>query len=365
MKMQLRRSILLALCIMLLIYFAIHSCTRDRLTGPGGASTVESIICSATDVFFHDSDFGCVAGTMGTLIVTTDGGRTWKGTIIDHGNLNDVQFTDRLNGWIVGKEGFIDQTADGGVTWESLTPSGIPPDEDFYEVAFFGESRGYVLGYHGVYKTDDGGQSWANNWLPDVPYRGAWGMSFADGTTGFLLGSSYMDPDPSILYRTVDGGESWTPVQGAKASLLRTVLVVSFIDGLTGWAGGGVIMKTTDGGETWKTQAAVATVREFCFLSEEYGFAVGGKAILRTANGGTTWENVTPKDDRIKDLRSVYFIDGSNGWVAGRGADEQVGSTFIKHSILLRTKDGGATWTIMDFPYDVTDLQSVEMGEDL
>jgi photosystem II stability/assembly factor-like uncharacterized protein len=190
-------------------------------------------------------------------------------------------------------------------------------------------------------------------------------MSFPNDSTGYILGSRYTDPDPAILYRTTDGGSTWTPVEGATASTLRTVLVISFVDGKTGWAGGGVIMKTTDGGESWATQVAAATVREFCFLSDTYGFAVGGKTILRTKDGGSTWLNVTPSDTSVKDLRSVCFLDGLNGWVAGRGPDEQVGAKLYKHSILLRTRDGGDTWTVEDFPYDFTGLESLENAGDL
>jgi len=358
--MQLRRSILLALCIVLFIYFEIHSCSSDRITAPKPKPLAESIICSASDVFFHNGDFGCVAGALGTLILTADGGRTWKGSVIDAGNLNDVQFIDRSSGWIVGKDMAILNTIDGGATWTLLSLPGFPIGEDFYKLAFFSRSFGYVLGYHGVYRTDDDGQSWVNNWLPGVPYRGAWDMSFADERTGYLLGSRYTDPDPSILYRTTDGGATWSPVQGSKATTLRTVLAISFLDEMTGWAGGGVIMKTTDGGESWQTQVAAATVREFHFLSKQYGFAVGGKTILRTKDGGDTWENITPPDDRIKDLRSVYFLNENDGWVAGRAADEEVGETLLKHSILLQTKDGGATWTIRDFPYECNGFASPE-----
>ncbi len=363
--MQLRRSVLLAICIILFVYFEIHSCSKDDIAAPKGAPSLESIICGATDVFFQDSDFGCVAGGLGTLIVTSDGGKTWKGTVIDAGNLNDLQFTDRSNGWVVGKDGVIYRTADGGAAWAKVDAAGLPVDEDFFKITFFGENLGYLLGYGGVYRTENGGLDWVNNWLPIVPYRGAWDMSFSDERTGYLLGSRYTDPDPPILYRTTDGGASWKSVAGSKASILRTVLAISFVDGMTGWAGGGVIMKTADGGETWTTQASIATVREFFFLSAAHGFAVGGKTILRTTNGGETWENVTPQDDRIKDLRSVYFLDATNGWVAGRGADEQSGDTYIKHSILLRTRDGGATWTIRDFGYDFTAFQSLQESEDL
>jgi photosystem II stability/assembly factor-like uncharacterized protein len=364
-KMQLRRSILLAICIILFVYFEIHSCSKDEIAAPKSTPPVESIICGATGVYFQDSDFGCVVGALGTLIVTTDGGKTWKGAVIDAGNLNDLQFTGRSNGWVVGKDGAIYRTVDGGAEWTKIAASGFPVDEDFFKIAFFSENLGYVLGYGGVYKTENAGQDWVNNWLPVVPNRGAWGMSFVDDTTGYLLGSRYTDPDPPILYRTTNGGASWTGVAGSKASVLRTVLAICFVDGMTGWAGGGVIMKTTDGGETWTTQVPIATVREFYFLSAANGFAVGGKTILRTKDGGASWENVTPNDDRIKDLRSVYFLDASNGWVAGRGADEQTGGVYLKHSILLRTSDGGATWTIKDFAYDYTALQSLQETGDL
>ncbi|MDD4858446.1 MAG: YCF48-related protein [Candidatus Krumholzibacteria bacterium] len=363
--MQLRRSFLLALCIVLSVYFLIHSCSQDRIMAPETKSSSDDIICSATDVFFRDGDFGCVAGALGTFIITADGGKTWNGTVIENGGLNDVQFIDRSNGWVAGKDGSICHTADGGQSWTKMEPSGFPIDEDFYQLAFFSDSAGYALGYHGVYKTENGGGSWINNWLPSVSCRGAWSMSFPDEETGFLLGSSYMESDPSILYSTADGGASWAVVEGAKASALRTVLTITFVDGTTGWAGGGVIMKTMDGGESWETQIAAATVRKFQFLSAEYGFAVGGKTILRTKNGGITWENVTPDDDRIKDLRSVYFIDENNGWVAGRAADEQDGDMYYKHSILLQTRDGGATWTLRDFSYDYTSLQSLDSDGDI
>jgi photosystem II stability/assembly factor-like uncharacterized protein len=38
---------------------------------------------------------------------------------------------------------------------------------------------------------------------------------------------------------------------------------------------------------------------------------------------------------------------------------------YLKHSILLRTSDGGTTWTIRDFAYDYTALQSAQEQGDL
>lgn len=358
--MQLRRSILLAVCIILFIYFEIHSCSKDEVIGPGGVTPVESVICDATDVYFRDADFGSVTGALGTCIVTTDGGETWKGSVVTERLLNDIQFIDDSRGWVVGKDGAMYRTSDAGATWLGVTSVGFPADEDFFRLYFVNESLGYVLGYHGVYRTENGGLDWKNNWLPIVPYRGAWDMSFIDENRGYLLGSRYTDPDPVIVYRTTDGAASWSPVEGSKASTLRTILTICFVDPSTGWAGGGAIMKTTDGAESWQTQVDPATVREFFFLSASYGFAVGGKSILRTKNGGEVWENVGPQDERISDLRGVYFIDESNGWVVGRGAEELIDGRYYRHSYILRTTDGGATWRVRDFLYDYTEYKSLE-----
>jgi photosystem II stability/assembly factor-like uncharacterized protein len=351
MQRHVRRSILLAICIILFVYFEIHSCSRDEITAPP-QPPFENMICAATNVFFLDDSFGCVTGNLGTFMITKDGGRTWAGSTIEAGTLYGAQFVDCDTGWIVGKDGAIFNTNDGGSTWTKIVSSGYPFDEDFYKVDFMDRTLGYVLGYLGVYRTVDGGSDWTNNWLPVAPSRGAWDMSFVDDSTGFLLGSKYSDPDPIILYRTVDAGASWAPVPGSKGSLLRTVLTIAFASERTGWAGGGVIMKTTDGGATWQTQLSAATVRKFCFFSEQYGFAVGGKSILRTADGGATWQNVTPVDARIADLRGISFVDRNHGWVVGRAPDEPADGRLYKHTILLSTHDGGTTWTLRDFPFD-------------
>ncbi|MCK4236446.1 MAG: hypothetical protein KAX38_04955, partial [Candidatus Krumholzibacteria bacterium] len=288
------------------------------------------------------------------MVMTSDGGSTWKGTLIDEVSLNDIQFLNEGNGWVVGKDGNMYRTVDGGSTWEKVLFSGNPQDDDFYHVRFMNDTLGFVLGYHGVFRTDDGGTSWVNNWLPVVPYKGAWDMSLVDESVGYLLGSRWMDPDPPLIYRTEDGGLNWSAVEGAKVSVLKSVLTIKFIDKDTGWAGGGVIMKTADGGESWVTQVAEATVREFFFTSSEHGLAVGGRTILCTTNGGATWEDVTPEDERIVDLRDVYFLDDYTGWVVGRSEDEKIGSKIYKHSIILSTDDGGFSWNIKDFSFDYT-----------
>jgi len=354
-KLQLIRSTVAALAIIAFVYFQIHSCSKDRIASPEPPSIApDNVICAASDVFFTDIEFGCVSGTVGTLMITIDGGMTWKGSALPAGNLNDVQFLNRSRGWVAGKDGSLHSTLDGGASWTLNPGQGWPADEDFYKVQFFNENLGYLLGYRGVYRTNDGGASWANNWLPVVADRGALDVSFVNDRTAFLLGSRYLEADPVCLYRTANGGAQWYPVEGSRVSVLRTVMTIWFVDALTGWAGGGVIMKTTDGGATWARQESSATVREFFFFDSLRGFAVGGRTILRTEDGGVSWVNVTPADDRIADLRGVHFLDARDGWVVGRGTDVQVGGTLCKRSLVLVTSDGGATWKVREFLFDYT-----------
>ena len=352
-KMQLIRSTVVALAIIAFVYFQIHSCSKDDIAAPEPPPPApDNVIFAASDVFFADAEFGCVSGTAGTLMTTLDGAKTWNGSALHAGYLNDVHFLDRLLGWIAGRDGSLYSTLDGGANWTPNPAQGCPVEEDFYKVQFFTERLGYVLGYRGVYRTDDGGATWANNWLPVVADRGALDVSFVNDRTAFLLGSRYLETDPVCLYRTVNGGAQWLPVEGSRASVLRTVMTVWFVDAQTGWAGGGVIMKTTDGGATWTTQSTPATVREFFFFDSERGFAVGGKTILRTNDGGASWTNLTPADDRIADLRGIHFIDPLNGWIVGRGTDVRAGDKLCKRSLLLVTSDGGAAWKVREFLFD-------------
>jgi len=56
--------------------------------------------------------------------------------------------------------------------------------------------------------------------------------------------------------------------------------------------------------------------------------------IVHTTNGGQTW---SPQTSGIQDtLRGVSFVDNSHGWVA------------VRTGKVLRTADGGATWTLHD-----------------
>lgn len=363
-KLQLLRSTVIALAIIAFVYFEIHSCSKDEIVSPEEPRVIaDNSVCAAKDVFFLDFDRGFVAGILGTMTMTEDGGRNWKGITLQAGNLNDIHFLDIDHGWVVGKDGAIFSTEDGGATWTNCEPPGADASEDYFEVRFFGSKKGYILGYRGLYITEDGGRSWENFWFPLANDRGALDASFIDENTGYLLGSRYLQSDPVLLYKTTDGGHRWDPVSGSRASVLRGVMTICFVDASTGWAGGAAIYKTEDGGNSWILERSPATVREFFFIDPSLGIAVGGMTILRTRDAGETWEDITPPLEETVDLRSAYFLDALSGWVVGRAEDEKVGDRIYKRSLLFSTKDGGDSWQMRTFKFDYTRYAELESTE--
>jgi photosystem II stability/assembly factor-like uncharacterized protein len=109
-----------------------------------------------------------------------------------------------------------------------------------------------------------------------------------------------------------------------------------FVSDMEGWAvgTGGLIMHTTDACETWEIQHSNPneSLWSIYFIDDNEGWAVGWGRIYHTTNAGETWET-QQCPGVIGDLRDVYFLDSENGWIVGT------------YQIVLRTTDGGQTWT--------------------
>jgi photosystem II stability/assembly factor-like uncharacterized protein len=145
---------------------------------------------------------------------------------------------------------------------------------------------------------------------------------------------------------TSDGGASWTRQYAGAADLNQ----VDFIDGQHGWAaGGGSLLRTTDGGANWSALAepCQGELSSVHFVSPALGYAVAsttaagqspagqyttalGGSLLRTTNGGSTWSAVTSAP---ANPQSACFANADDGYL-GTPAH------------IWRTTDGGGHWTL-------------------
>ena len=150
----------------------------------------------------------------------------------------------------------------------------------------------------------------------------------------------------NIIIKTSDGGESWESQEiGGLQGGFRSV---AFLDSLRGWAGtlGGDLMQTTDGGKNWKQiRNSISPLPQgVCDLSVVSDSVVVGSGrwsgptnFITSTNSGATWKN--------KSL-SVYaslligckFFTQTSGFVVGASADTSEGG------VVLYTSDGGGTW---------------------
>src|SRR6185295_14143419 len=88
--------------------------------------------------------------------------------------------------------------------------SALPTERSMYSAYFLTPSHGFVVGdNHYLMETTDGGATWAllmYDSLGTYPFHR---IAFGDSTTGFMIGNN---PNPQDIYKTTDGGQTWTPV---------------------------------------------------------------------------------------------------------------------------------------------------------
>jgi photosystem II stability/assembly factor-like uncharacterized protein len=317
------------------------------------------------------SAFVGAEGQGGGLSLTTDGGASWQSSTSAagdyYGNLSALQFVNHQDGSAVGSGGEILATTSGGAIWTAQSSNTA---ENLNGVHFADPADGWAVGDQGtIVHTSDGGASWTAQ-SSGTSYQ-LTGVAFSDAANGWATGQSFTSDGYSsgLILHTTDGGQDWT-TQYASTFDGNTMTVgvafsaVAFADPQDGWAVGEtqgsdssynqtVIMHTSDGGATWTQQLSYsppdesmeddATLTSVACTDAEHAVAVGydedSAEIWHTANGGQTWtmvgQNLWPpflSSYNFADLSDVVFADATHAWAVGGGT-------------VIRTTDGGATWT--------------------
>ena len=120
-------------------------------------------------IYFIDNMRGWAVGEYGTVLLTDNGGLTWReqrnGILKDFSRwLYQVYFFDSMNGWIVGREGTLLHTDNGGYSWKicdlsSMGLKTIVGKEDLSGIYFTDRNNGRIVGMSGlILNTKDGGK---------------------------------------------------------------------------------------------------------------------------------------------------------------------------------------------------------------
>lgn len=151
--------------------------------------------------------------------------------------------------------------------------------------------------------------------------------------------------DRGVILLSDDDGVNYR--QARSVPTRATLTSVSFVDDKYGWAAGhwGVILHTTDGGETWALQrddlATDQPLFSVWFKDQQRGFAAGLFALLlTTGDGGKTWEPIqlpSAAGNRSADLNLFSIFPDRRGNVLIAG----------EQGLVYRSEDAGKTWHVM------------------
>ncbi|HEX7297279.1 MAG TPA: YCF48-related protein [Pyrinomonadaceae bacterium] len=314
-------------CACLLLLFL----TTARVTAQtsGWAKQPAGTMAWLHGVFFLDPNRGWVAGSKGTLLFTSDGGKTWQAKAgVPSDVLRDIYFADEQNGWLVCERNLYDlkekeeprtylmKTTDGGEHWERIDIKGIDVDILLVRAVFLRNGRGWAFGEGGsIFTTRNGGANWDR--LTSPTRHLLLGGAFVDDDRGWLVGAG------ATIIQTADGGQTWnvSKLPQAIEDAVR-FSAASFVDNRLGWAvgSGGAIYRTVNGGRTWQTQSSgISTdLYDVKFLDEEEGWAVGAEGtIIYTNNGGLSW--TTQRSGTTHPLERIFFSGRTHGWAVGFG----------------------------------------------
>jgi photosystem II stability/assembly factor-like uncharacterized protein len=223
---------------------------------------------------------------------------------------------------------------------------------DLYQVRFIDRNTGLAVGQfwtqNGIYtgpankssilRTTDGGNSWTEQVLNNSLL---WGLSIVNRSIGWAVGRTASGS--GLILKTTDVGDSWFLVD---SSATRSHFYsLQFLDELHGWIGGwndttGFVARTTDAGLSWHTAYDKSLdVNELFFLDAMTGWDVGENGnIYGTSDGGSTWQVVFQAPVHYEPLRRIRFFDRMHGCAVGG-----IAGTETK----VWTSDGGLSWNVV------------------
>ena len=289
------------------------------------------------------------------------------------GKQDDITFIDKNTGWYVNGYGKIFSTKNGGDTWEmQLEKKG----SFFRTIAFVNENIGFagtvgtdyfpnVTDSIPLYGTKDGGKTWK-----PVDYKGPYvkGLCAIDivkeqyinhGKIGYnyhLFAVGRVGAPANIMI-SHDRGETWKSQSMNKdCKMLFDIKMFNKDEGIVCAASheditksNALILKTKDGGKTWKkvyqSNRPFETTWKASFPTDKIGYVtiqsynpdstVVQQRVAKTTDGGNSWKEI----DLVKDHKArefgIGFISKDLGYVGTRNSGYE-------------TRDGGNSWKPVD-----------------
>lgn len=297
----------------------------DTETNPWEVIALPTEAALSDVAFAGDGEHGWLVGSRTTLLETTDAGKTWDPRVL---GLGEQQYTftsidfEGNEGWLVGQPNIMLHTEDGGTSWSNIPLDPQLPGQPLLITALGSDSAELATDVGAIYRTDDGGQQWKGlvqsavgivrnmTRSPEGRYvavsaRGNFYSTWLPGQDSWQphnrenskrLQNMGFDKD-GLLWLIARGGqmqfgteqtnyEEWTEPINPEFAASWGLLDAAYRKPKELWVtgGSGNLLKSADGGESWKKDKAVENVPtnfyRIKFLGEDRGYVLGQRGYL-------------------------------------------------------------------------------------
>lgn len=279
-------------------------------------------------VYFIDSKKGFVAGDKGSLLKTLDGGDNWSFQITGTtARSSKIIFVNSQTGYVLFQEfgGYVLKTINGGLKWDTLHK--ITGSNEIFNDLYFLDSINVWIAGTAVYFSSDAGNSWqkiSNNLSQETQLTA---IKMFDLQKGIALGYDHLPSGnfSGFISKTTDGGKNWTYIMNDISPH-----ALSFQNNI-GFAVGGssIVYQTVDYGDTWTAitlpfQGQGSFEINDVFVSDDIEYFLVGRhvslptiegIIFHTKDGGGSWEQKYTTNT----MNSAFFLNSKMGWLVGNG----------------------------------------------
>ncbi len=280
--------------------------------------------------------------------------------------------------------GGVWKSTDGGLSWHAMTdkvknmsPSigaiAVAPSDPNVIYAGTGEAciRGDIIAGNGVYKSTDGGKTWSASGLSDTVAIGRLIVHPKNADIAFVaaLGHPFGPNEERGIFRTTDGGKTWTKVlfkdentggidlafDPANPNIIFAALWQARRTpwGMDSGGPGSGLYRSSDGGNTWKRLSGhglpegvvgrIGVALAYGNSNRVWALVEADKGgLFRSDDGGETWTLVN--SERQYRQRAFYY---THIFADPRLAD----GVYILNTGMYRSNDGGRTFRPIRVPH--------------